>query len=150
MEAMTQQKNREPRPIDKLANLLVDDILGASDDEILAEFRADGGDPERYVVEMRARFEKSVIWNNKTRLAAAKAAVAADKRRRAQHSASVIDIASARRRLREVLMRTDLPQPLTLAARKESDLSDADILGLVADLEELGILPPEDGNTEGR
>jgi hypothetical protein len=33
---------------------------------------------------------------------------------------------------------------LTLAARNESDLSDADILGMLQDLEELGIVVTDD------
>ena len=33
---------------------------------------------------------------------------------------------------------------LTLAARNENELSDADVLGMLQDLEELGIIRPDD------
>ena len=35
---------------------------------------------------------------------------------------------------------------LTLAARNEDELSDADVLGMLLDLEELGIVAPEDSS----
>jgi hypothetical protein len=51
----------------------------------------------------------------------------------------------ARERLRSVLKTLPEGQQLTLAARKESELSDADVVGLLEDLRELGVAFPDDG-----
>lgn len=44
--------------LDRLTDALVADTLAAPDADILAEFREDGGDPEQYAAQMRARFEQ--------------------------------------------------------------------------------------------
>lgn len=130
--------------LDRLADALVEDILSASDEDILAELREVEGDPERHAADMRARFEKSLIAANKKKLVAARAGVAAS-RRLAGTPAPAIDITAARARLRAALDVPGVAQKLTLAARKESELSDTDILSMLDDLRELGVLPPEDG-----
>jgi hypothetical protein len=142
MESMTREDRKERKALNHLADALVDDILCASDEEILAEFQEAHGDPDRHAAEMRHLFEKTVIAANKRRLAAAKAGAAAS-RRGGGASATPIDIAQARRRLRAVLEAPNGPK-VTLAARKESELTDADILGMVEDLRELGVIPPDD------
>lgn len=143
---MTRHK-REAQPIDRLVNLLVEDILDTPDDEILAEVREAGGDPDRDAEAMRALFERTIVVSNKMRLVEAKAAVAAIKQAPKRSSHRVVDIATARRRLHHLLTHTNLPQPLTLAARKESELSDDDVRGLLADLEELGLFKKDDEST---
>jgi hypothetical protein len=143
MEAMTGTPKTARAALDRLANALVEDILCASDEDILAEFQEDHGDPERHAAGMCALFERNLIAANKGRLEAARAGVAAN-RRPTGAAASVADIANARARIRAVLDAPGFPHKLTLAARKESELSDADILGMLDDLRELGVLPPED------
>jgi hypothetical protein len=44
--------------LDRLGDALVEDILAASDEEILAETKQDGEDPESVAAAMRALFEK--------------------------------------------------------------------------------------------
>ena len=127
--------------LDRLAEALADDILNASDEDILAEFRESDGDPERHAADMRARFDKTLIAANKKRLAAAKAGAAAVPR---TVHAPLADIAKARARLRAVLDSPDVGKKLTLAARKESEMSDSDIVAMLDDLLELGVLPPDD------
>jgi hypothetical protein len=51
---------------------------------------------------------------------------------------------NVRERLRRVLASCPPDTKLTLAARNEDDLSDADVLGMLQDLEELGIIVPSD------
>ena len=53
-------------------------------------------------------------------------------------------MANARERLRRVLASCPPDMKLTLAARNENELSDADVLGMLQDLEELGIIRPDD------
>jgi len=137
---MTQDRKRQQEPIRLLVDLLAEDILAASDAEILAEMREDGDDPDRAASDMLGVFERALILSNKSRLAAARLAVAAE--RQSRGAAPIIDIADARRQLRDALMRKDLP--LTMAARNENELSDADVIGLVQDMRELGILPSDD------
>lgn len=144
---MSGKKNPEREGLDRLADALIDDILNASDEEILEEFREDGGDPEQHAAEMLALFERSVAIANKRRLAEAKAAAAVDRTTAAnRHSAVPIDIEEARRRLRAVRNNSNAPEKLTLAARNESELSDNDIVGLMEDLFDLGAILPGDGN----
>lgn len=141
---MTGNNKKERAALDRLADAFVNDILTTSDEDILAEFRESHGDPARHAAEMRDLFEKSIIAANKRRLTAAKAGAAAAR----APVAALADIADARRRLRAVLDAPDLPTGLTLAARKENELSDSDIAGMLDDLRELGIVPP--GGTDGK
>lgn len=142
---MTGKPKTERSALDRLADALVEDILSASDKDILAELRETGSDPERHAADMRARFEKSLIAANKRRLAAARAGVAAS-HLPAGMPVPAIDIGVARARLRAALNVPGVGQKLTLAARKESELSDADILSMLDDLRELGVLPEDGGN----
>jgi len=136
---MTENKKSKQQALDRLADALVDDILDASPEEILAEFEEDNGGAERHVAEMRALVEKSVAMANKRRLTAAKAGVASS-RASSKKAATPIDINEARR-----LMNTLTPaQKLTLAARKESEQSDDDLLSMIEDLRDLGVLPIDD------
>lgn len=139
---MTRNSSAGRDALDRLAAALVQDTIDTPDADILAEFREAGGNPEQHAAAMRDLFEKTVLRSNKRRLEAAKAKAAAE---RAGHRApsAPVDIAEARRRLRGVLDAPDVAQALTMAARKENELSDADVLGMLEDLRELGLLPDD-------
>lgn len=137
---MTGKNDRAGRPIGRLADEFVEDILSMSDEEVLAEFREDGGDPEQHASEMRAMFENSLLTANKARMSAAKAGVASSRRTMSGPPAPVVDITNARARLRAVIARADSIPGLTLAARKEDELSDSDVIGMLEELAELGLL----------
>jgi hypothetical protein len=137
---MTVKSDKAGRPIDRLADEFVEDILNMSEDEVLAEFREDGGDPERHAAEMRSMLENSLLAANKARMNAAKAGVVSSRRAAKGLSAPVVDIADARARLRTVIARADSIPGLTLAARKEDELSDSDVVGMLEELAELGLL----------
>lgn len=140
---MTGRRTEASDALDRLAAALVDDVLVTSDAEILAEFIADGGDPKRHAAEMRALFERSVMASNKSKLQAARAGVARAKS--SERSSTPVDMTKARELLHGVLKTLPEAQRLTLAARKESELSDADVAGLLEDLRELGVPFPDDG-----
>ena len=149
MEVMTKNKNPERKALDRLTDALVDDLLCTPDDELLAEFRETGGDPDRNSASMRAIFERSVLASNKRRLVAARAGMAsaaAVGRRAPMNPALPTDVARARERLRTLLARPGARQDFMLAARNENELSDDDVLGMINDLEELGVLPADDGD----
>jgi hypothetical protein len=147
MGAMIRKGKKERAALDRLADFLVDDILSVSDEDVLAEFREMHGDPDQNAAEMRALFERSVLISNKKRLAVAKAGVAESHNSSISSAATPIDMQAARARLRTIIDTPGLPQKFTLAARKENELSDADILGMLEDLRELGILPADDSQS---
>jgi len=125
-----------------LADALVEDMLATSDQEIVAEFIETQGDPSKNAEAMRALFEKSVLKTNKNRLRAAQVGLAADQA--APVNSKIVSMANVRDRLRRALETCPPDVKLTLAARNESELSDADVLGMLQDLEELGIVEPDD------
>ena len=137
---MTGRKSADREALDRLVDSLVEDALNASDEDILAEAREAGIEPESDAARLRALFERTVLAANKRRLLAAKASVQADKSA-AGRRATVFDIQEARRRLELLLEQRSTALPITMAARKESELSDADVMSMVHDLEELGLLP---------
>jgi len=139
---MTGDDKKERSTPDRLADLFVEDILAASDSEILAEFAERHGDIAKNAADGRALFEKSLLAANKAKLHAAQAAVAA---KRFAGNVTVFDIGEAREKLRRALAACPPEMKLTLAARKENELSDADVIGMLEDFEELGVLPPRDG-----
>jgi hypothetical protein len=142
MEAMTGNDKKERAALNRLADAFVDDILQASDEEILAEFTESHGDPAKNAADMRTLFERTVLATNKRRLKAAQAGVAAS--RIPANVAPTINIAEARQRLRRILASGTADAKFTLAARKEDELSDSDVLGMLEDLQELGAMPPDD------
>lgn len=140
---MTEDRGLKQRALDRLTDALVDDILNASAEEILADFQEEDGGVERHVSETRAIIEKGVAGANKRRLAAAKAG-AASSRTPSKKATTPIDANEARR-----LLSTLTPeQKLTRAARKESEQSDEDLLSMIEDLRDLGVLPTADDDND--
>jgi hypothetical protein len=146
---MTENKKSAREALDRLADAFVEDILNMSDEEILAEFEEDHGDPDQHEKELREFFEESVMIANKQRLADAKAGVAARRKMTSSPSAPD-DIDEVRKRLRLIFKAPNETQQITLAARnqKESDMSDTDARTLLEDLEELEEATPDDTNNE--
>lgn len=139
---MTGRKSADREELDRLADFLIEDVLETSDDDVLAEVREDGLDPQIEAASVRALFEQAVLQTNRRRLLAAKAAVRAE-HSAARHSNSPVSIQEARQRLQVILDQKEATPALTLAARNEAEMSEADILSLLQDLEELGIVPPD-------
>jgi hypothetical protein len=54
-------------PLDRLEDALVEDILAASDEDILAEAKQDGVDPIAAAAAARALFEKAVELTGKAK-----------------------------------------------------------------------------------
>jgi len=129
----------------RLADAFVEDVLNASDEDILAEVREDHPDPAAAAAQARGLFEKAAAAAGKGRLAAAQAALA---QQRGPANVAQLDPADARRRLQRILTRDpEMAHRLTLAARKDQGqgLSDNDVQGLLEDMAELGITPDDDG-----
>jgi hypothetical protein len=139
---MTGAGKKRREALARLADVLIEDVLAASDQEILAEFIETQGDPSKNAEAMRALFERSVLKTNKSRLGAAQAGLAVD--RTISVNSKIASMANVRERLRRALATCPSDVKLTLAARNENELSDADVLGMLQDLEELGIVVPDD------
>jgi uncharacterized membrane-anchored protein YjiN (DUF445 family) len=148
METMTAEKRSDRTALDRLVDALVNDILNASDQELLEEVRNDQGDPAAIAATTRALFEESAVTTAKSLLAAAKAAVAADRRRLG--SVAKTDMTEASRCLQDLLASDpETRGKLTLAARKGKGLSEEDMRGMLEDLEELGVIRKADSD-EGK
>jgi hypothetical protein len=143
MEIMTKSFT----PGKELANLdsaLIDDLLATPDDDFLEEVKASGRDPRAAADRVRSIVAKGSALAAKSKLRAAKAAVAAS-RARPTPNPPHLDAAHARQFLKELSSNDpEFRKRMTLAARNEEDLSDEDILGIIEDLRELGVLPDED------
>ena len=140
---MTGDQKKERDALNRLADALVEDILNASDEEVLAEAEEDGIDPGRLAGHLRDVFERAVADAGKQKLAAARQGAGNARRLRAR--VVRIDHADARRRF-EAMIAEDpkLTEKLTLAARKGEGQSDRDIDSAVEDLTELGAFDEED------
>jgi len=141
---MTGTKKERRAALARLADALVEDVLATPDQELLAEFSDAHGDAAKNAEAMRALFEKSVLKSNKDRLRAAQAGLAAS--RASAAPSRIVNMQNAKARLRRALASCPSDVQLTLAARNEDELSDADVLGMLQDLEELGFVTPDDGD----
>ena len=148
---MTGPADRDVDALARLNDALAQDILAASDESILAEVKDDGGDVAAIAAATRAVFEQALLASNKALLTAARAALAADRRR--SSAVMPIDAATARTRLARLLAQNpDTAQKLTMAARKgkPGDFSDDEVFGLLEDFADLGISLSEDDPGPGR
>jgi hypothetical protein len=124
----------------RLSDILAEDVLGASDTEIVAEAVERGRDPAEDARAGRTLFERVALDVAKAKMAEAKAAVAATRgSRRAQPQLSPDE---ARQTFEQIVAANDaeLSRKLTMAARKGEGQSERDIAGIVEDLADLGAL----------
>jgi len=127
----------------RLADALVEDIMNASDEEIMNELKDEGDDLAQSAAATRALFDKAAIVAAKGKLLDAKAAVAANR----QRSVAILklDPTKVRERLRRIIAND--PEEFTMAARKGDVLSDEDVRGIIEDLVELGLID-DDGSAK--
>ena len=143
---MTGDQKKERNALDRLADALVDDILNASDEEVLAEAEEDGIDPAKLAGHLREVFERAATEVGKAKLAAARRGAANVRRSGAR--VVRIDPADARRRYDAMIAQDPkLTEKLTLAARKDEGQSERDIDSAIEDLAELGAFDVEDNDT---
>lgn len=143
---MTGNRKKERKALDRLADALVDDILNASDEEVLAEAEEDGIDPAGYADRAREVFDRVATEAGKAKLAVARREVA--NAGRSGGRVVRIDPADARRRYDAMIAQDPkLTEKLTLAARKGEGQSERDIDSAIEDLTELGAFDEEDDDT---
>lgn len=127
----------------RLADALVEDVLSATDEEILQDATEDYAEPAQEVRHAKTIFERARIAAGKKRLKTAQESVHQEKQLR--RKVVSMDGAAARRKLESILREhPEAGSEFTLAARKGQELSDSDVLGMLEDLRELGVYKPED------
>jgi hypothetical protein len=142
---MTTNSNDARDALRRLADALAEDVLSAPESEILEEAAELFGDPAKLAANMLKLFEQTMGEQGKERLAAAREAVAAERRRPA--GVFRLPPAEARRLLQQLIAADpETARKLTVAARKGEGLSDDDVQSMLEDFEELGVTLP--GGTE--
>jgi hypothetical protein len=136
---MTDKRSDERRQLVSLADALFDDLIAATDDDILNEVVEAGGDGAEISDRMRVQFEETVVQARKERMKAAKAGRKAAGAARV--AAEVVDVSIARHALKQALSQ----EGLSMAARNEteSDLTDEEVLRKYNDLIRLGVIDPK-------
>ena len=135
---------KERKELELLYDALVDDILAASDEEIMAEAAEDYEDVDEIVLRSKALVRDAITKTRKRKLQLARSAVDA---RRGASSAKVRGMSIDEKR--EVLRRyiAHAPDGLkvvkTLAARKEDELEDQDLEATLEALLRLGAIDDE-------
>ena len=137
---MSDRPTKEEVELKRLQDALIEDVLSASDEEILSDAREDGLDPAAVSRGMLSLLEAAELKVGKAKMAAAKAGAAAV---RTMGTLARTDVSI----LRVTAANDAEARRLTMAARNGSEQSDRDLEGIAEDLAELGTIPtnPEEG-----
>ena len=139
MSGVTKKPGSE---LSRLREELAADVMGTSDEEIFAEVRDRGVDPEAAATRVASVLQRAILDSGKEKMAAARESL--QKQKAAEDTREPVDIAKARALLEKAAKSdANLQQRLTLAARNGDSLPDGDVQSLVDDLLELGILTDE-------
>lgn len=135
----------EPRQkLTRILDPLIDDLMSLSDDEVLAEFREDGFDPELAASEVAGELAAAMSTAGKKRLEAARAQLNSVKAFRHQPGVIGLSATEKDRILREFAANDrPLQQRLTLAARNGQGMTEDEVNSVLLDLVELGALDSE-------
>lgn len=139
---MTEEKNI-PNQTNHIVDLMVDDVLEASDEDILQEASEENVDVKACTQKVHTLIQEAVFEHNKFKLEEAKRQVQENKTQNKERL-SIVGIERKREIFRN-LSSNDNEGSFTMAARKEEDLSDHDIESALQDMLELGVID-EDGN----
>lgn len=130
---MTNQDNK----LNDMFKIMVDDILDATDEEILKEAIEDGVDIEKEVYKTKCLF-------NKSRYNIAKKIVE-DKKRNEDSVSNIISIEDARKKINDAIKKNpEILQNITMAARSGEYFPDEDVVGYYEDLLELGVIDKDE------
>ncbi|MBK9131260.1 MAG: hypothetical protein IPM20_06430 [Gammaproteobacteria bacterium] len=141
---MNDKVNRPQDQLFLLREELADDAMNMTDEEILAESRKKGLDPDTAANRIRAVLNNAVLESGRQRMQKARAGLHSQNKVHPMRDTSM-DIHRAKTILKSAAA-NDPQVQLTLAARNGGESSDNDILSLVQDLLELGIIKDEEDN----
>lgn len=145
------RENSHRKKLDRLTDVLVDDILQTPDAEILSEVADQGKSVKAEANSIREILKNAEKQVAKNRLMAAREAVARQKKgeQKAKSKAILLCPKDARIALDTILRKhPESAQEFTLAARKGKDLSDSDVMSMLEDLRELGLYSPDTESEE--
>jgi len=134
---MNRYKDEAGNKMAALTEAIMDDILAASDEQILAEYVEDGVDPAAATARMRSSALVKLREAKRTRLEIARETYLQAANRPAPSSRPPLE--EMRRRAME-LIRGGAGGNLALAFRNGKELTDADLESLWDDFQELGLL----------
>lgn len=138
---MNDTRRKAGNSLEHVTERLVEDILSATDSELMVEAKEDGVDLAAQAADGRNMLTKALVSGGKRKLVAARAALEARSKSRA-HSTNSLSPTEARAILERALREApETAKKLTLAARKGQGLSDSDVYGMLDDLADLGLLP---------
>jgi hypothetical protein len=143
MDVVSDPTNKAQQALDRLTEKLVEDVLNASDTELLAEAKEEGRDVAGDAARSRAIFAKALGAQGKRKMVAARAALNARVVSSARPSGQLTPEQARATLARALRAAPDAVTKLTMAARKDQGLSDADVYGVLEDLADLGLLPPD-------
>lgn len=134
--------------LDRLTDELVEDVLTASDEDILSESDVDFPSVTAEADHVRALLGKAQVNVGKRLMQKARASLDQQKTIRSTKVLQ-LDPLQARRKLESFLSKHPeaATRELTLAARKGTDLTDSDVMSMLEDLLELGLFN-DDPDTE--
>lgn len=119
------------KKLENLTNELLNDLLEATDEEIIAEAVEDGVDIDQAVSSVRSLIEKKRYKIAQEKIRSQKTG----------QKGRVIDIGEARKRILKALEQNPThADSFTMAARSGKNLPDEDILGCYEDMVELGLI----------
>jgi hypothetical protein len=143
---MTGRKKSDRSALDRLADALVEDILSASDGELMSEVGR--GDVDGAAA-ARAAFNRAAATSGKRRLASAK--TGGHGLRQLPPNFRTLDPKTARLRLDELIARhPETASKLTPASHKGEKLSDEDVYGMLERFQERRVLEQRGGEHDGR
>lgn len=136
---MSDRPTKGGTELERLHDAMIEDLLSASDEEVLEEAREDGLDPAAVRREVLSLLDAAELKVGKAKMAAAKAGAAAFRRTGTVAATDVTDLRASAANDAEA-------RRLTMAARHGSEQSERDLKGIAKDLAELGAVPqdPED------
>lgn len=140
---MTKKSNDPSDKLYRLSELLIEDLLATSDDDILAEDNSNG-QGMRPSDMAKFAYQKALQHVGRLRLQAARDAF--DQTQKSSNSAALkFDIERARQTLKNLAANdADFQGRITLAARNLTDISDSEVISIINDLIKLGAISGDD------
>lgn len=142
---MTHKQERETVQMDRIIDLLVEDLFAASDKDILAEATAEHADVKAEVQKLYVIAQEAIFNHGKAKLETAKKALAA-KRGVTKNELRISSLERKKQIINSIRNANDnLKQKVTMAARNENELSESDLDIYLQSLYDLGVID-EEGN----
>ncbi|WP_421933940.1 hypothetical protein [Phenylobacterium sp.] len=132
------------RKLSRIVDPLIEDLLALSDEELIAEVIADGGDPAVLAAEVGGEIAAAMAAHGKRKLAAARDELGAVRALRNRPAITALP-ATEKQKILQAFAANDGPlkNRLTMAARHGDGLSEQEVDTVLLDLVELGALDDE-------